>query len=44
MFCDLIASAAQYHHVFQSILVVSVVVLVMGVLIDFKNRKNPELS
>ncbi|PSU73878.1 peptide MFS transporter [Photobacterium phosphoreum] len=41
---DLIASAAQYHHVFQSILVVSVVVLVMGVLIDFKNRKNPELS
>ncbi|ELV7517515.1 MFS transporter [Photobacterium damselae] len=35
---DLIASAAQYHHVFQSILFVTVAVLVLGLLVDFKNR------
>lgn len=39
---DLIASATQYHHVFQSILIVTVVVLVLGLLVNFKNRNEPE--
>ncbi len=41
---DLITSAAQYHHVFQSILIVTVVVLVMGLLVNFKNRNQPEFD
>jgi POT family proton-dependent oligopeptide transporter len=39
---DLIASATQYHHVFQSIFIVTVVVLVLGLLVNFKNRNEPE--
>lgn len=41
---DLITSAAQYHYVFQSILIVTVVVLVMGLLVNFKNRNQPEFD
>ena len=39
---DLIASATQYHHVFQSIFIVTVVVLVLGILVNLKNRNEPE--
>ncbi|GEK15571.1 peptide MFS transporter [Aliivibrio fischeri] len=36
---DLIVSATQYHHVFQSILFVTIGVFVLGLLVDFKHRK-----
>lgn len=36
---DLIVSATQYHHVFQSILFVTISVFALGVLVDFKHRK-----
>jgi len=36
---DLIVSATQYHHVFQSILFVTIGVLILGLLVDFKHRK-----
>ncbi len=39
---DLIASAAQYHHVFQSIFIVTVVVFILGLLVNFKTRNEPE--
>ncbi|MBD1576251.1 MULTISPECIES: peptide MFS transporter [Vibrio] len=38
---DLIMAATQYHHVFQSILMVTVGVLVLGLLADFIHRKEP---
>ena len=41
---DLMTSAAQYHYVFQSILIVTVVVLVMGLVVNFKNRNQPEFD
>lgn len=36
---DLIVSATQYHHVFQSILFVTIGVFILGLLVDFKHRK-----